>query len=100
MNKQGLDNSQKRYLMPELSCADRKRNPCTYPNRGRSERESGQQRHKQTSLSAIGALLFQKEVQSLHLSRLSEIREGGREKEPVGLKVSGLSGDEGLRSVL
>lgn len=30
---------QKRYLMVELSCAERKCNPCTYPNCQRFERE-------------------------------------------------------------
>jgi hypothetical protein len=90
MNKRDLDNVQKRYLMLELSCADRKCNPCTYPSCQRFTRENGHKRivssrifeaptrisaggdTYQAALRALGTLLLRTEVQSLHLPQLSE----------------------------
>lgn len=44
MAKQERDQTQERYVMVELSCAERRCDPCTYPNCQRFIRENGRKR--------------------------------------------------------
>jgi hypothetical protein len=118
MNKRDLDNAQKRYLMLELSCADRKCNPCTYPNCQRFTRENGHKRivfsrifEAPTRISAGGDTYRQRYV-LLELScserkcnpcTYPNCQRYEREvvkKKPFKVKVSELSGDEELKDVL
>jgi len=118
MNKQDLDSTQKRYLMMELSCTDRKSNPCTYPNCQRFVRENGHKRivssrifEAPTCISTGGDTYRQRYV-LLELScserkcnpctypNCQRYERAVVRKKPFKVKVSELSGDEELKSVL
>lgn len=113
-----LESAQKRYLMVELSCADRKCNPCTYPNCQRFTRENGKKR-------VISSRIFESRpapdaVRETHRQRyvLLELSCSERKcnpctypscqryerevakKKPFKVKIMELSGDNEVKSVL
>jgi hypothetical protein len=111
------DSPDKRYLMVELSCADRKCNPCTYPNCQRFARERIKKPVVSSRMFEVSKPIV-KQDQSRQRYVLLELSCSERKcnpctypncqryrrelakKKPFKVKVSELSGDVDLKNLL